>query len=91
VTALLVALTALEAALAIAVLAVYLVLVDRHLRVISTDLGKISFGVRAVDSQTAPIGPSVLRVNATLAAIEEALGEIAQKAARIAAQRADQP
>jgi hypothetical protein len=83
--ALLVALTVFEIALVVAVLAIYLILVDKHLKVISTWLGKVAFGVRAVNTQTAPIGPSVLRINKTLREIDGALGPIAEKADRVAA------
>lgn len=83
-TALLVTLTVIEIALVVVVLAVYLILIDQHLKVISTWLGKVAFGVRAVNSQTASIGPSVVRINTTLREIDEALGPIAQKAERVA-------
>ncbi len=83
-TALLVTLSVIEIALVVVVLAVYLILIDKHLKVISTWLGKVAFGVRAVNSQTAPIGPSVIRINTTLREIDEALGPIAEKADRVA-------
>jgi hypothetical protein len=89
-TTALVILTVVEVAVVVAVLATYLVLVDRRLRVVSSYLGKIAFGVRAVESQTAPIGPSVLRINATLREIDAALGPIADKARRAADARGPQ-
>lgn len=81
---LLVALSVVEILLVVAVLAIYLVLIDRRLESISTCLGKVAFGVRAVNTQTASIGPSVLRINRTLRGINEALGPIAEKAGRAA-------
>lgn len=69
------------------VLATYLVLIDRRLRVISTYLGKVAFGVRAVETQTNPIGPSVLRINARLRDIDAALGSVAEKAKQAAGRR----
>ncbi|MPY79282.1 MAG: hypothetical protein GEV04_12485 [Actinophytocola sp.] len=79
-TALLVTLTVVEIGLVVGVLAVYLVLIGRKLRVVSTYLGKVAFGVRAVESQTAGIGPSVVRINERLREIEAALGPLTEKA-----------
>jgi len=83
-TLLLIILTVIEAAVVVAVLVTYLILLNRRLVVISTYLGKIAFGIRAVESQTAPIGPSVLRINTTLREINAALPGIAAKAERLA-------
>jgi hypothetical protein len=83
-TTALVILTVIEVAIVVGVLAAYLVLIDRHLRVISAYLGKLAFGVRAVETQTSPIGPSVLRINATLREIDAALGPIVEKAKQAA-------
>lgn len=63
---LLVVLTVLEALLLVGALAFYLVAIIRRLRTISSILGKVAFGVRAVESQTRPIGTSVEAVNAAL-------------------------
>jgi hypothetical protein len=87
VTTALVILTVVEVAIVVGVLAIYLILIDRHLRVISAYLGKLAFGVRAVETQTSPIEPSVLRINATLREIDAALGPIADKAKRAAGAR----
>jgi hypothetical protein len=86
-TTALVILTVIEIAIVVGVLATYLVLIDRRLRVISSYLAKLAFGVRAVETQTSPIGPSVLRINATLREIGAALGPIAEKANRVAGTR----
>ncbi len=80
----LVVLTVFEVVLVIAVLAVYVILVTRRLRTISRYLGKIAFGVRAVETHTGSIGPSVVRINQTLREIEEALGPLTEKAQRAA-------
>lgn len=63
---LLVVLTVLEALLLVGALALYLVAIIRRLRTISSILGKVAFGVRAVESQTRPIGTSVEAVNGAL-------------------------
>ncbi len=86
-TTLLVFLTVLEVVIVVVVLATYVIAITRELRSISTTLGKVAFGVRAVESQTGAIGPSVLRINGTLKEIEAALGPIAEKAERAAASR----
>jgi hypothetical protein len=83
-TTALVILTVVEVAIVVGVLVAYLVLIDRHLRVISAYLGKLAFGVRAVETHTSPIGPSVLRINATLRDIDAALGPIVEKAKQAA-------
>lgn len=80
---LLIILTVVEAVVVVAVLATYLILLHRRLTVTCTYLGKIAFGIRAVESQTASIGPSVLRINKTLREINGALGPIAAKAERL--------
>jgi len=84
VTLLLIIVTVVEAVVVVGVLATYLVLLNRRLVVISAYLGKIAFGIRAVESQTTPIGPSVLRINKTLREINGALPAIAGKAERLA-------
>lgn len=83
-TNLLIALTLLEIVLVIVVLATYLLLIGRRLRRISTQLGTVAFGVRAVETQTGGIGPSVLRINGTLREIDAALGPIVAKAEQAA-------
>lgn len=82
-TTLLIVLTVVEAAVVVAVLAIYLILLHRKLTATCVYLGKIAFGIRAVESQTASIGPSVLRINQTLREINGALGPIAAKAKRL--------
>lgn len=72
--------TAVEIVLVIAVLAVHLVLITRTLRRTNRYLGQVAFGVRAIESQTRPIGPSVTRVNEQLATIDGAFHGLAAMA-----------
>jgi len=69
VTALLVVLTLVEIALVVAVLVAYLIAIARSLRRTSQTLAKVSFGVRAIETQCQAIGPSVLTINERLGAI----------------------
>lgn len=69
--------TVVEIALLVGALAVYLVLIARSLRATSALLGKVTFGVRAIETQCQPIGPSVVRINQQLAVIGGALDGIA--------------
>jgi uncharacterized membrane protein len=68
--------TAFEIVLVVGVLAVYLALIVRSLKRTNRYLGQVAFGVRAIESQTAPLGASVTRVNGQLAAIAGALDEL---------------
>jgi len=70
---LLTVLTVLLVAIVVAVLATYLVAIARTLRRTAGHLGKVSFGVRAIESQCAPIGPGVTRINEQLSAISAGL------------------
>lgn len=69
--------TAVEIVLVIGVLAVYLVLITRTLMRTNRYLGQVAFGVRAIESQTRPIGPSVTRINDQLATITGAFDGLA--------------
>ena len=82
---LLVVLTIIEIVLVVAVLATYLSLIAVRLHRISDSFGKVAYGVRAIDSQTAAIGPSVVALNTELEAITGALPGIAQTAEAAAA------
>ena len=79
---LLVVLTVLEVVLLVAVLVIYLIAIGRGLGRITKILGKVAFGVRAVESHTAAVGPSVTKLNNTLRQIVAALGPLAEKARR---------
>ena len=75
-TGLLVTLTIVEIVLVLVVLVYYLVRVAASLRRTSTLLGKVAFGVRAIETQTEVIGPSVLKVNDQLATVADALADL---------------
>jgi MFS superfamily sulfate permease-like transporter len=85
VTALLVVLTLLEIVIVVGVLVAYLVAISRSLRRTTVWLGKVSFGVRAIETQCAPIGPSVLTINSQLVGIAAALGTVTGLAEQAAA------
>lgn len=78
-------LSVIEILLFVLVLAIYLIAVVVRLRSISDNLGKVAFGVRAVEVQTNNIGPSLQRLNGLLREINDALAGIAAKAERAAA------
>ncbi len=73
---LLVTLTIVEIVLVVLVLVYYLVRVAASLRRTAVLLGKVSFGVRAIETQTGVIGPSVLKVNHQLGGIADALADL---------------
>lgn len=81
----LIILTVFEIVLAVAVIGGYLIAIARLLNSISANLAKVAFGVRAIESQTGSIGPSVVRLNEELEAITGALPGIAEAAERVAA------
>ena len=64
----------------ISALAFYLWRIALSLRVTSANLAKVTFGVRAIETQCASIGPSVVKVNGQLRTIADALDGIAGKA-----------
>jgi hypothetical protein len=75
-TGLLVSLTILEIVLVLVVLVYYLIRVAASLRRTSALLGKVAFGVRAIETQTEVIGPSVLKVNDQLEVVADALADL---------------
>ena len=77
---LLIVLSAAEILLVISVLASYLWRIAMSLRVTAANLAKVTYGVRAIETQCASIGPSVLKVNGQLRIIADALDGIAGKA-----------
>jgi uncharacterized protein YoxC len=80
---LLIVLTVVEIVLVFVVLAVYLVRIAQSLQKTIGYLGKVSFGVRAIETQVETVGPSVTRINEQLDAIADELAELE----RLAAQR----
>ncbi|MDP9397444.1 MAG: hypothetical protein M3P96_06275 [Actinomycetota bacterium] len=67
-------LTLVEVAALVGVLAGYLIAVAAALRRISRTLGKVTFGVRAIESQTRPVGPALAAVAEDLEAVAGVLG-----------------
>lgn len=74
----LIVLTLLEVLIVVVVLAVYLIAIAATLRKVSTTLGLVTFGVRAIEHQTAPIGPVVRDINGALEQVAAALDEVSQ-------------
>ena len=79
-----VVLTVFEIAMLVGTLAFFLNVVAKQLNRISATLAKITFGVRAVETQCAVIGPAVERINGNLADAAGALNEAAAQAERLA-------
>lgn len=79
-TALLVTLTIVEIVLVLLVLVYYLVRIAASLRRTSTLLAKVAFGVRAIETQTGVIGPSVGKVNEQLVTVADALTDLTELA-----------
>ena len=73
----LIAATLAEVVLLVAVLAGYLVAIAVRLRNISSTLGKVTFGVRAIDTQTQPLAPRLGEINGALGQVAEALQAVA--------------
>ena len=76
---LLIVLTLVEVLLLVVVLAGYLIAIGTKLHNISKTLGLVTFGVRAIESQTASIGPSLTAVNGALDQVAGALEEVVGK------------
>ncbi len=77
---LLITLTIVEIVLVLVVLVYYLVRIAASLRRTSVLLGKVAFGVRAIETQTQVIGPSVVRVNQQLGGVVNALADLTRLA-----------
>lgn len=78
-------LTVLEIVLLVAVLGYFLNKVAFQLNTICKTLAKITFGVRAVETQCAVIGPAADRINANLQQAASGLEQAASQAERLAA------
>ena len=72
----LIALTLVELVVLVLVLAVYLILIARKLNRISKTIGLVTFGVRAIEKQTQPIGPVLADINGALEGVAGALESI---------------
>ncbi|MDP9378245.1 MAG: hypothetical protein M3P40_11875 [Actinomycetota bacterium] len=55
------------------VLAGYLIAIAAGLRRVSTLLGRVTFGVAAIDKQTQPIGPALRDINSALGQVAASL------------------
>ena len=66
--------TAVECALLITVLALYLLSIAATLRTVARTLGLVTFGVRAIEKQTEPLGPVLRDINAGLEQVAGLLG-----------------
>jgi hypothetical protein len=73
-TTVLIVLTLIEVALLVVVLAAYLILIAGSLRSTARTLGLITFGVRAIEKQTEPVGPALREINAALEQVASRLG-----------------
>lgn len=80
---LLIVLTVVEILIIVGALATYLIAIARSLSSISQFLGKVTFGVRAIETQAASVGPSVTRINEQLTGIAGALEGVSVKAERL--------
>ncbi|MBA3606017.1 MAG: hypothetical protein H0W46_08615 [Acidimicrobiia bacterium] len=69
--------TLVEIVLVVGALAYFLSRITATLRATSALLGKVTFGVRAIETQCQSIGPSVVRINEQLAVISGALDGVA--------------
>lgn len=79
-----VTLTVIEIVLLVAVLAFFLILLTRRLRDVVENLARISFGVRAVETQVGNVGPTVSEMNDRLAEITPMVSAAADRAERSA-------
>lgn len=77
-------LTVIEIAGLVVVLALYLAAIARLLNSISANLARVTFGVRAVETMCAVIGPAVDKINGNLADTANGLTEAAVAAERLA-------
>ncbi len=78
---LLIVLTLVEVALLVVVLAGYLIVIAGTLRKVSHTLGLVTFGVRAIEKQTAPIAPVATEINGALEQVADALESVVGKPA----------
>jgi len=85
-TALLVVLTLLEIAVVLAAIVYYLLRIAASLRRTSVLLGKVTFGVRAIETQCSSIGPAVVTVNGQLEGIKAGLQQLTDLATSAADQ-----
>jgi hypothetical protein len=76
--------TVLEILLFVAVLGFFLNRITQQLVSVNKTLAKITFGVRAVETQCHAIGPAADRINANLSSIAAGLEDAASRTERLA-------
>jgi uncharacterized protein YoxC len=76
VNTLLIVLTLVEVLILVVVLAFYLISIAATLRRVSHTLGLVTFGVRAIERQTAPLGPVLTDINGALEQVAGALDAV---------------
>ncbi|HVL26549.1 MAG TPA: hypothetical protein VM390_00260 [Acidimicrobiales bacterium] len=76
-------LSIIEIAALVIVLAIYLTVIGNQLKSICASLARITFGVRAVETMCAVIGPATDRINGNLQDIAQNLQVAAQEAERL--------
>jgi uncharacterized protein YoxC len=74
----LIVVTLVEVLLVVLVLAGYLIAIAAVLRRVSKTLGLVTFGVRAIEKQTQPIGPALTDINGALEQVAAALDDVAK-------------
>ena len=77
----LIAVTLGEVTLLVGVLAGYLIAIAARLRSVSKTLGSVTFGVRAIETQTAPVGPLLREINGALEQVAGALQDVVEQLA----------
>ncbi len=87
----LIVLTLVEVTLLVVVLAGYLIAIAATLHQVSKTLGLVTFGVRAIDKQTEPIGPRLREVNQVLEQVAGALDVGGARADGGSSQASDAP
>jgi len=76
----LIVVTLVEVVLLVVVLAAYLIKIAATLRHVAHTLGLVTFGVRAIEHQTQPIGPVVTDINGALQQVAAALDDLGKPA-----------
>ena len=87
----LIVLTLVEVVLLVLVLAFYLISIAAALRRVSHTLGLVTFGVRAIEQQTAPLGPVLTDINGALEQVAGALEAVGAPAAEPAPAASQSP
>ena len=70
----LIVVTLVEVGLVVLVLAIYLLAIAATLRTVARTLGLVTFGVRAIEKQTEPLGPVLEEINDALLQVAKLLG-----------------